>query len=91
MVVLIIIFVGGMEKGITSKESPQKPETVMTLRQAAEVEHIKRTESANKEHCRVGAKEGEIPPTHHAPFDAAGTMCVACHTCNAKLTSGQMD
>ena len=72
-----------MKRGATSKESPQKPEMVMTLRQAAEVEHVKRMESANKEHSGVGAKEAETPLTHHTPFVATGTMCVACHTCNA--------
>lgn len=80
-----------MEKGVTSKESPQKPETVMTLRQAAEVKHVKRTESANKEHSRVGAKEAETPLTHHTPFVVAGTVCVACHAYNAWFTSGQVD
>ena len=72
-----------MEKGVTSKESPQKRETVMTLRQAAKVEHVKRTESAHKEHSRVAAKEAETSLTHHTPLVAAGTVCAACDTCNA--------
>ena len=62
---------------LTSKDSPQQQERMMTLKEAADIEHVKRTESANKVHSRVSAKKGETSPIHNTP---AGTVCVTFHT-----------